>query len=63
MKNIPLKNRMTTIYFTNHLKRQLVDFLKTYPCIIYVKKVILGYDGLKSLKESTETLTVIYDLL
>ena len=34
---IPLINLMTTIYFTNHQKRQLVDFLKKYPCIIYVK--------------------------
>ena len=33
---IPLINLMTTIYFTNHQKRQLVDFLKKSPCIIYV---------------------------
>ena len=33
----PLINLMTTIYFTNHQKGQLVDFLKKYPCIIYVK--------------------------
>ena len=26
---------MSTIYFTNYQKRQLVDFLKNYPCIIY----------------------------
>ena len=25
------------IYFINHEKRQLIEFLKTYPCIIYVK--------------------------
>ena len=30
---------MTTIYFTNHQKVQLVDILKKYPCIIYVKKL------------------------
>ena len=36
-KKIILINIMTTIYFTNHQKRQLVDFLKKYPCIIYVK--------------------------
>ena len=29
---------MTTIYFTNHQKRQLVEILKKYPCITYVKK-------------------------
>ena len=34
---ILLINLLTTIYFTNHQKRQLVDFLKKYPCIIYVK--------------------------
>ena len=28
---------MTTIYFTNHQKWQLVDFSKKYSCIIYVK--------------------------
>ena len=33
----PLINLMTTIYFTNHQKGQLVDFLKKYPCIISVK--------------------------
>ena len=31
---------MTPIYFTNHQKRQLVDFLKKYPCIIYVKSYL-----------------------
>ena len=36
-KKIILINIITTIYFTNHQKRQLVDFLKKYPCIIYVK--------------------------
>ena len=33
---IPVINLMTTIYVTKHQKRQLVDFLKKYPCIIYV---------------------------
>ena len=37
---IPLINLMTTIYFSNHQKRQLVDFLKKYPCIIYVKNCL-----------------------
>ena len=32
----PLIDLMTTIYFTNHQKGQLVDFLKKYPCVIYV---------------------------
>ena len=36
----PLINLMTTIYFTNHQKIQLVDFLKKYPCIIYVKNCL-----------------------
>lgn len=27
---------MSTIYFTNQQKRQLVDILKKYPCIIFV---------------------------
>ena len=35
-----LINLMTPIYFTNHQKRQLVDFLKKYPCIIYVKSCL-----------------------
>ena len=34
---IPLINLMTTIYFNNHQKQQLVDFLKKYPGIIYAK--------------------------
>ena len=34
---IHLINLMTTIHFTNHQKQQLVDFLKKYPCIVYVK--------------------------
>ena len=34
---ISLINLLTTIYFNNHHERQLVDFLKKYPCIIYVK--------------------------
>ena len=29
---------MTTIYFTYHQTQQLVEFLKKYPCIIYVEK-------------------------
>ena len=36
-KKIPLINLMSAIYFSNHQKRQLVDFLKKYPYIIYVK--------------------------
>ena len=36
----PLINLMTTIYFTNHQKGQLVDFLKKYPCVIYVKNAL-----------------------
>ena len=35
-----LINLMTTIYFTNHQKVQLVEFLKKYPCIIYVKNCL-----------------------
>ena len=31
---------MTTIYFTDHQKRQLVDFLKKYSSIIYVKNYL-----------------------
>ena len=33
---------MATIYFTNHQKRLFkeVDFLKKYPCIIYVKNCL-----------------------
>ena len=30
----------TTIYFNNHQKRQLVDFLKKYTFIIYVKNCL-----------------------
>ena len=33
----PLINLMITVYFTYHQKEQLVDFLKKYLCIIYVK--------------------------
>ena len=36
---IPL-NLMATIYFTNHQKRLLVDFLKKCPCIVYVKNCL-----------------------
>ena len=35
-----LINLMATIYFTNHQKRQLVEFLKKYPYIIYVKNCL-----------------------
>ena len=31
---------MTTIYFTNRQKVQLVDLLKKYPSIIYVKNCL-----------------------
>ena len=31
---------MSTIYFTNHQKRQLVNFLKKYPRIIYVQNCL-----------------------
>ena len=31
---------MTTIYFTNHQTQQLVEFLKKYPCIIYVENTL-----------------------
>ena len=37
---IHLINLMATIYFTNHQKRQPVDFLKQYPYIIYVKNCL-----------------------
>ena len=37
---IPFINLATTIYFTDHLKQQLFDFLKKYPCIIYVKNCL-----------------------
>ena len=33
-------NLMATIYSTNHQKRQIVDFLKKYPYIIYVKNCV-----------------------
>ena len=36
----PLINLMTTIYFTNRQKVQLVDLLKKYPSIIYVKNCL-----------------------
>ena len=39
-KKIPLINLITTIYFTNHQKRQFVNFLKKYPCILYVKNYL-----------------------
>ena len=29
-------NLMTYICFTNHQERQVTDFLKKYPCIIYI---------------------------
>ena len=35
-----LINLMATIYFTNHQQRQLIDFLKKYPYIIYVKNCL-----------------------
>ena len=31
---------MTTIYIINNLKRQLIEFLKKYQCIIYVKNCL-----------------------
>ena len=31
---------MVTIYFTKHQKRQLADFLKKYPYIIFVKNCL-----------------------
>ena len=37
---IPLINLMTTIYLTNHQKRQLVDFLRQCPRIIYAKNCL-----------------------
>ena len=36
MRKTTAANVLTTIYFTNHQKRQLVDFLKKYPCTIYI---------------------------
>ena len=35
-----LINLMAPIYFTYYQKRQLVDFLEKYPCIIYVKSYL-----------------------
>ena len=35
-----LINLMTIIYFTNHQKRQLADFLKKYSYTIYVKNCL-----------------------
>ena len=35
---VSLVNLMTIIYVLNQQKRELVDILKKYPCIIYVKK-------------------------
>ena len=57
---MPLTNLMTTIYFTNHQKRQLVDFLKTYLCIIYVKIVLnVNFKSLHSNKtKSISALTL-----
>ena len=37
---VPLIDLMTTIYFTNHRKIQLLNFLKKYSCIIYVKNYL-----------------------
>ena len=39
-KSFNKSSLMTIIYFTNHQKRQFVDFLKKYPCIFFVKKLI-----------------------
>lgn len=51
MTKIPLINLMTTIYFTNHQKGQLVDFLKKYPCVIYVKNALnVNFKSLHSKK-------------
>ena len=45
----PLINLMTTIHFTNHQKRQLVDFLTKYPYVIYVKNALnLNFKSLHS---------------
>ena len=42
---------MTTICFISHEKRQLVDFLKKYPCIIYVKNALnVAFKSLHSKK-------------
>ena len=55
-----LINLMTTIYFTNHQKGQLVDFLKKYPCIICVKNALnVNFKSLHSNKiKSVSTLTL-----
>ena len=42
-----LINLMTPIYSTNHQKRQLVNFLKKYACIIYVKSCLASCTGIK----------------
>ena len=56
----PLINLMTPIYFTNYQKGQLVDFLKKYPCIIYMKNVLnVNFKSLHSNKiKSVSTLTL-----
>ena len=46
-------NLTTTIYFTNHEKGQLADFLKKYLCIIYVKN---------GMEWSVEAFTMTHDL-
>ena len=37
---ITFSNLMTTIYFTNCQKRQLLDFFKMYHTFIYVKNLL-----------------------
>ena len=62
----PLINLMTTIYFTNHQKGQLVDFLKKHPCVIYVKNafVNVNFKSLHSNKiKSVSTLTLKFSKL
>ena len=56
----PLINLMTTIYLTNHQKGQLVDFLKKYPCVIYVKNALnVNFKSLPSNKiKIVSTLTL-----
>ena len=56
----PLINLMTTIYFTNHQKAQLLEFLKKYPCVIYVKNALnVNFKSLHSNKiKSVCTLTL-----
>ena len=60
MTRNPLINLMTTIYFTNYQKGQLVDFLKKYPCVVYVKKALnVNFKSLHSNKiKSVSTLTL-----